>query len=40
MTFEGLSSGCAELELAGSKNNEILAINVLQKFASHALCYL
>ena len=31
MTFEGLSSACAKLELASSKNNEILAINVLHR---------
>ena len=37
MTLEGLSSVCAKLELASSKNNEILAINALQKFTSHAL---
>ena len=36
MTLEGLSSVCAKLELASSKNNEILEINVLQKFTSHA----
>ena len=38
MTLEGVSSVCAKLELAGSKNNEILEINVLQKFTSYALC--
>ena len=37
MALEGLSSVCAKLEPASSKNNEILEINVLQKFASHAL---
>ena len=37
MTLEGLSSVCAKLELANSKNNEILAIKVMQKFTSHAL---
>ena len=37
MTLEGLSSVCAKLETASSKNNEILEINVLQKFTSHAL---
>ena len=30
MTLEGLSSVCAKLELASSKNIEILAIKVLQ----------
>ena len=29
---------CAKLEPAGSKNNEITEINVLQKFTPHALC--
>ena len=38
MTLEGLTSVCAKLELASSKNNEILAINVLQKFTSHVTC--
>ena len=33
----GLSSVCAKLEPASSKNEEILKINVLQKFTSHAL---
>ena len=37
MTLEGLSSVCAKLEPASSENNEILKINVLQKFTSHAL---
>ena len=37
MTSEGLSSVCAELEPVSSKDNEILEINVLQKFTSHAL---
>ena len=37
MTLEGLSSACAKLEPDSSKNNEILEINVLQKFTSHAL---
>ena len=37
MTLEGLSSVFAKLELAGFKNNEILEIDVLQKFTSHAL---
>ena len=37
MTLEGLSSVGAKLELASFKNNEILEINVLQKFISHAL---
>ena len=41
MTLEGLSSACAKLELAISKNNEILEINVLQKFTSHnKQCYM
>ena len=40
MTLEELSSVCAKLETAASsKNNEILEINVLQKFTSHALFY-
>ena len=30
MTLEGLSSACAKLEPASSKNNEILEINVLK----------
>ena len=38
MTTEGLSSFCAKLEPASSKNNEILEIDVLQKLTSHALC--
>ena len=38
MTLEGLSSVCAKLEPAGLKNNEILEINFLQKFTSHARC--
>ena len=37
MTLEGLSGVCAKLDPASSKNNEILEINVLQKFTSHAL---
>ena len=37
MTLGGLSSVCAKLEQASSKNNEILEINVLRKFTSHAL---
>ena len=37
MNLEGLSSVCAELEPASSKDKEILEINVLQKFTSHAL---
>ena len=37
MTLEGLSSVCAKLEPASSKTNEILEINVLQKYTSHAL---
>ena len=36
-TLEELSSVCAKLKPAGSKNNEILEINVLQKFTLHAL---
>ena len=36
MTLEGLCSVCAKLEPASSKSNEILKINVLQKFTSHA----
>ena len=38
MTLEGLSNVCAKLEPASSENNEILAINVLQKFTSHVTC--
>ena len=38
MTLEGLSSVRAKLEPASSKNNEILAINVLQKFTLHVTC--
>ena len=38
MTLEGLTSVCAKLEPASSKNNELLEINVLQKFTSHVLC--
>ena len=37
MTLEGLSSAYAKLEPASSKNDEILQINVLQKFTPHAL---
>ena len=37
MAFEGLSSVCAKLEPASSKNDEIVKINVLQKFTSDAL---
>ena len=37
MTLEWLSSVCARSEPASSKNNEILEMNVLQKFTSHAL---
>ena len=37
MTLEGLSSVCATSELASSKNNEILEINVLEKFTLHGL---
>ena len=36
-TLGGSSSVCAMIEPASSKNNEILEINVLQKFLSHAL---
>ena len=36
-TLAGLSSVCAELDPASSKNNEILEMNVLQKFTQHAL---
>ena len=36
-TLGGLSSVCAKIDPASSKNNEILEINVLQKFTSHAL---
>ena len=36
MTLEGLSSVCAKLEPASSKDNEILKINVLQKITSQA----
>ena len=32
-----LSNVCAKLGLGSSKNNEILGINVLQKFTRHAL---
>ena len=35
--LEGLSSVCAKLEPASSKNNEILEINVLQKFTVYVL---
>ena len=38
LTLEGLSSVCAKLDPASSKNNKILEINVLQKFTLHALC--
>ena len=37
MTLEELSSACAKLEPANSKNKEILEINALQNFAMHAL---
>ena len=37
MALEGLSNVCAKLEPASSKNNEILEINVQQKFTLHAL---
>ena len=36
-TSGGLSSACAKLEPASSKHNELLEINVLQKFVPHAL---
>ena len=36
MNYRGLSSIWAKLEPARSKNNEILEINVLQKFTPHA----
>ena len=36
MALEGLSSVCAKLQPASSKNNEILEINVLQKFTPPA----
>ena len=39
MILEGLSSVCAKLEPASSKNNEILEINVLQKFTPHSQIY-
>ena len=39
ITLEGLSSVCAKLEPDSSKNSEILEINVLQKFTTHALCH-
>ena len=37
MTLLRLSSVCVKLEPASSKNNEILEINALQNFTSHAL---
>ena len=37
ITVGGLSSVCAKLEPASSKNNELPEINVLQKFTPHAL---
>ena len=37
MTLEGFSAVRAKLEPASSKSKEILKINVLQKFTSHAL---
>ena len=37
MTFEVLSSICAKLEPVSSKNNEMLEINILQKFTPRAL---
>ena len=39
MTLEALSSVCAKLEPASSKNNEILEINDLQIFTSHTLYF-
>ena len=36
-TSGGLSNVCAKLELTSSKNNEMLEINVLQKFTRRAL---
>ena len=33
----GLSSGCAELELANSESDEILVMNVQQKFGLYGL---
>ena len=39
MTLEGLSSACAKLQPASLKNKEILEMNVLQKFTSHALYF-
>ena len=36
-TLGGLNSVCAKLELTSSKNNDILEINVLQKFTPRAL---
>ena len=38
MILEGLSSVCAKLEPGSFENNEILEINVLHEFTSHALC--
>ena len=38
--FKGLNSVWAKLEPARSKNNEILEINVIQKFTPHTLFYL
>ena len=37
MSLHGLSIVCVKLEPTSSKYNEILEINVLQKFTSHAL---
>ena len=37
MALEGLSSVCAKSKPSSSKTNEILEINVLKKFTSHAL---
>ena len=39
MNFRGLSSVWAKLELVRSENNDILEINVLEKFISHALYF-
>ena len=40
MTLERLSSVCSNLEPDYFKNNEILEINVVQKFTSPALLFL
>ena len=39
MNLGGLSGVRAKLEPASSKDNEILEINVLQKFTSHPLSF-